>query len=404
MLRQGRVTLLVTFMLLLAFGCAKREVPPARIAIEDNYSAVRLLPFSVSAGVSADSYQWVVDSVEVTENANTLLAKESAAMRGVTVSTEETLHYTFDAVGVYYMMCRMRVGKSDLVKSFKVHVVSEFQSYKVQALLVDYRPALGQTVTEAAKNAVWGLQETMRRANLNIRRGSNAPIYLGSFGGYATFKFDHSVRNFSNKYDFEVVRDLESQDYGRADVVVWVSQDEKQWYRLRSEYDSVAYSGVYAKGPGNLSTEGDKTFFYSDDKYLWKTDRGVVNIPVKKGVTVNYLEILPKWIESDLGTPYEGYLLKRQCRVKLNYDNAVPPNLLSYELVEFPKRKYNEPPVGEQENVFGMDIDWAVDEQGNAVQLQSIKFVKVATGVLEAPPTFHLLESSVVVVRDLNME
>ena len=90
--------------------------------------------------------------------------------------------------------------------------------------------------------------------------------------------------------------------------------------------------------------------------------------------------------------------------MKLNYDNAVPPNLLSYELVEFPKRKYNEPPVGEQENVFGMDIDWAVDEQGNAVQLQSIKFVKVATGVLEAPPTFHLLESSVVVVRDLNME
>ncbi|MBB1536759.1 MAG: hypothetical protein HG464_001515, partial [Bacteroidia bacterium] len=69
MLRQGRVTLLVTFMLLLAFGCAKKEVPPARIAIEDNYSAVRLLPFSVSAGVSADSYQWVVDSVEVTENA-----------------------------------------------------------------------------------------------------------------------------------------------------------------------------------------------------------------------------------------------------------------------------------------------------------------------------------------------
>ena len=52
--------------------------------------------------------------------------------------------------------------------------------------------------------------------------------------------------------------------------------------------------------------------------------------------------------------------------------------------------------------------DSGIDEShilrfANMVDLFRIH-VKVATGVLEAPPTFHLLESSVVVVRDLNME
>lgn len=397
----GKMVALGALVLLVAAGCRKKEVAPARIAIENNYSVVRLMPIEISAGVSADSYRWVVDSVRVGDNPGER-EKKASAMRDSTVSESSALKYTFDAVGIYHMTCRMGVDGKELAKSFRVHVIPEFLSFKDWAKVTAYSPALGEfIVTKVGSNET--LEGAMNKANLNFRRGNKNPLYLGSFGGNATFEFDHAVQNFSDAYDFEVVRDtsVDGRYYGRADVVVWVSQDGSKWYRLRSAYDSIPYSGRYSVGPKGAPVEGDKTGFSSDDAYVWSSSTGSVNIPVRSSSE----NLVPGWIKDTwLSTQFDGFLLQRQCRVKAHMDPADPTVLVRYEMTEFRTRAYNEPPAGEKSNVFGMDIDWAVDDAtGQAVKLKSIQYVRVATGVLEAPKTWRLLESSVIVVRDLGM-
>ena len=125
--RLRKLTLLAACVLLAMVGCRKKEVMPARMGIEKNYSAIRLTPFRVSAGMVADSYRWVIDSVKVTENVNALPAREAAAIRDSTVSEAETLNYTFNAVGIYFLTCRAQVKGGTIAQSFKVHVLAEFQ-------------------------------------------------------------------------------------------------------------------------------------------------------------------------------------------------------------------------------------------------------------------------------------
>lgn len=400
--RLLKITIVAALALLAAAGCRKKEVPEARIAVENNYTALRLSPFSVSAGVAAEAYQWVIDSVRVTaEDLDTQLAKEAAAIRDSTVSRQEKLECTFYTEGTYFMRCLVALKEGRVEKSFRVHVVTEFQSYKPWAKLVEYRPALGNAVSIEARNVGGELTNAISVANLKLRKENKTLVYLGSFGGYATFEFDHVVQNLKNRYDFQVLRDINNRYYGRADVVVWVSKDSKRWYRLQSQYDSIAYSGSYAAGPNGAAVDGDKTKFESDDKYLFRTSAGDVKIPVKNGET----ELVPKWIAANWQTHrYEGYLLKRQSWDRPKHDPSDPSVLIGYEMHQFSERAYNTPPTGENPNFYGMDIDWAVDESGKPVALNSIKYVKVATGVLEAPKTWGLLESSVTLVEDLNLK
>lgn len=399
MARLLKVTSLAVLVLLSTLGCRKKEVPSARIAIENNYTAIRLLPFSVAAGVSAENYQWVIDSVSVkADDINTQLAKEAKAIRDSTVSRQEKLECTFYTEGTYFMRCLLALKEGQLEKSFCVHVVTEFQSYKPYAKLVDYRPALGNKVRIEARNANCKLATAMARVNRNLSKKPNSNVYLGSFGGHATFEFDHAVRNLKGKYDFQVKRDTTNRDNGRADVVVWVSQDNEKWFRLQSRYDSIALSGSYANGLNGQASD-KLTGFASDDKYLFKATTGEIKIPVKEKET----ELVPVWIEKDFLTyTYEGFLLKKQAWDRPTKD--LDGHVNGYEMYKFNSRQYNTPPEGEEANFFGMDIDWAVDESGNRVSLPTIKYVKVATGVLEVPKKWRLLESSVSLVEDLNLK
>lgn len=397
--RLRKLTLLAACVLLAMVGCRKKEVMPARMGIEKNYSAIRLTPFRVSAGMAADSYRWVIDSVKVTENVNALPAKEAAAIRDSTVSEAETLNYTFNAVGIYFLTCRAQVKGGTIAQSFKVYVLAEFQSYKPWALLIDYRPALGEKVAEEAKRVGGDLKGAIRRANASIRRESNSTIYLGSFGGYATFEFDHNVKNFAGKYDFEVLRDIEDSHIGHADLVVWVSSDKETWYRLRSKQDDRAFSGSYADGPNGAAEHGDVSGFTSDNKYLFRAGSEEVPIPVRSA----YPNLVPEWIEADWQKPYDGFRLKDRYTVKKLWTEDDPPVFKDFEVKDLGRRVYNDPPSGEEPNFFGMDIEWAVDAEGNPVSLVSIKYVKVSTGTLEAPKKSWIMEGSVTSVRDLNM-
>lgn len=397
--RLRKLTLLAACVLLAMVGCRKKEVMPARMGIEKNYSAIRLTPFTVSAGMAADAYRWVIDSVKVTENVNALPAKEAAAIRDRTVSEEETLNYTFNAVGIYFLTCRAQVKGGTIAQSFKVHVLAEFQSYKPWALLIDYRPALGEKVTEEARRQGGNLKEAMRRANASIRRESNSPIYLGSFGGYATFEFDHNVKNFAGKYDFEVLRDIEDSHIGHADLVVWVSSDKETWYRLRSKHDDRAYSGSYADGPSEEPEHKKESGFELANRYLFKSGSEQVPIPVRS----TYPNLVPEWIEADWQEPYDGFRLKDRYTVEEVMSQDDPPVFKDFDVKDLGNRVYNDPPSGAEPNFFGMDIEWAVDAEGNPVSLVSIKYVKVSTGTLEAPETYWIMEGSVTSVRDLNM-
>lgn len=397
--RLRKLTLLAACVLLAMVGCRKKEVMPARMGIEKNYSAIRLTPFMVSAGMAADTYRWVIDSVKVTENVNALSAREAAAIRDSTVSEAETLNYTFNAVGIYFLTCRAQVKGGTIAQSFKVHVLAEFQSYKPWALLIDYRPALGEKVTEEARRLGGNLKDAMRKANASIRRESNSTIYLGSFGGYATFKFDHNVKNFAGKYDFEVLRDTGDSHIGHADLVVWVSSDNETWYRLRSKQDDRAFSGSYAAGPNTAAVHGDVSGFTSDNKYLFRAGSEEVPIPVRS----TYPNLVPEWIEADWQEPYDGFRLKDRYTMEEVWSADDPPVFEDFNVQDLGSRVYNDPPSGEKPNFFGMDIEWAVDAEGNPVRLVSIKYVRVSTGTLEAPKKYWIMEGSVMSVRDLNM-
>ena len=249
--------------------------------------------------------------------------------------------------------------------------------------VLEYKPAPGQFIN----TQTWGSPLSAQ----SVIGGVNGHVSLGAYGGYIIVGFDHSIKNDSNNpfgVDFTI--------FGNAFTgwsepgIVQVMKDDNQnglpddtWYELKgSKYDSATtvlnYFIMYVN-PGsctdvpwrdNLNRRGAVlTNSYHTQAYYPSTD-SFPNVNIIREtyngtlITGNIDDSNPSYIRSfalDFG--YADNHIKQSGNPVTEPDNPNTVNTL------------------EGAGGDAMKIEWAIDTQGNPVNLDEIDFVKIHTGL-----------------------
>ena len=243
----------------------------------------------------------------------------------------------------------------------------------------EYMPAMGQFVNELPKYEEGDDAEAMcRKCEKAIANNAGGLISLGGWGGYVTFGFDHPVINGEGR-DLQILGNAfymsGSTEYGSSEPgIVLVSRDENgnslpddTWYELKAcLYDDPQTIHSHAV---TYTREGDTIHnaFHQHPYY-------------------------PQWLTANEYT-LTGALLPSQTTV-VNGQNV--QRILDYGYVD------NKPNTDIEGTSF--DLSWAVDTDGQPVDLPSIDFVRVYTAVDEILDQTGELSTEIRGAKDLHYE
>lgn len=247
--------------------------------------------------------------------------------------------------------------------------------------VLDYRPAPGQFVNTLPAYQEGDTQESMNQKVLDaIGNGKkNGMITLGAYGGYVIVGFDHTIRNVKDEKDFRVLGNAFEGSSEPAIVMVAYDKnrngkpDADEWYELvgseyRKEGTVKGYEITYFRNEEGHVPMPDTDNFLSDATNCRWTDNQEGSGYVFKN-TFHEQEYFPQWIDENQ-LVFKGTLLP---------DNAVDngPDVAARWVL-------NAYDWGYADNTQGgdmFDIGWAVDGNGQPVDLPGADFIKVYTGV-----------------------
>lgn len=255
----------------------------------------------------------------------------------------------------------------------------------------EYRPAPGQFINLVPEWETGDTKEDMiLRVEEYLVNNERSMVSLGAWGGFIVFGFDHPVVNVPGQNDFKVLGNAllynesgTGQKSGGSSEpgIVYVSYDangnglpDDAWYELAgSEYNNPAtvhdYQITYYKPTADHVAVPDPDYKYIiDSKYIrWKDNNNGEGYVTKNSFHLqNYW---PEWL-SETELSFEG------AKLPGNYQKLDGGLYLQYPYAW--GYADNAPDSNEAAE---LNIEWAVDKDGNAVDLQEIHFVKVQTGV-----------------------
>ncbi len=288
-----------------------------------------------------------------------------------------------------FLTCRpFRTVGLALIMSMLTITQSNAQSQYIQAV-DEYVPAPGQFVNTLPTATAEDTPETMaRKCTEAIAAGKGDMITLGAWGGYVTFHFDHPVVNIPGEYDFAVWGNAFEDNAEPA--TVWVSQDINQnglpddpWYELKgSEYDHA-----------NTIHDYQLTYTYSGElqAVTWSDNQNVTgSVPRNK---FHKQEYFPLWLTS------QGSLTFNGCRLP---DNAwLEGNI--YKLPAYAYGYADNQPNSNREGC-SMNIDWAVDAQGQPVQLDYVDFIRCQNAMNQVCGSIGETSTEITGAEDLHPE
>ena len=250
--------------------------------------------------------------------------------------------------------------------------------------VIEYKPAPGQLINSAP----WGVPQAAQ----SITGTTKGTMTLGAFGGYVIFRFDEPVANDpDNPYgvDFTIFGNA-SGDWSEPGVVS-VMKDENNngipddtWYELAgSDYHfsstihnyNVTYSNPHEDDAADVPWEdnkGDSGYIYSNtyhtQPYYPSNDSFPSIDPDQYQLSGTHIQPIV-----DTSKPGEVKLYERAFGYADNKKRGSEP----YTIPDNPYTRKTENSGGDP-----FDIHWAVDSDGNYVDLDTIHFVKIHNGVL----------------------
>lgn len=261
--------------------------------------------------------------------------------------------------------------------------------------ILEYKPAPGQFINKKP----WGVPENLSPTTSIVGR-LNGAMSLGAFGGYVIFKFDKSVENHKdNPYGIDFViygNPLTANGYERVTFsepgIVWVMKDENNngkaddtWYELAgSAYFFETTEKKYSVTYTNPQSEAAKDVPWTDNK----GNSGAI----KK----NQFHSQPYYPKTSLfpninpnkytltGTKINSLVDKTNPRMVHSFDRHwgyVDNTLRGRVFDSLPDNPYTRN-ITEHSGGDAFDISWAVDENGNYVDLDKIDFIKVQNAVM----------------------
>ncbi len=284
----------------------------------------------------------------------------------------------------------------------------------------DYLPAPGQFVNVLPEYKEGDTHADMVKKAQEWLVGEDAwMITLGGWGGYVTIGFDHTILNIPGKRDFRINGNAFGADYGRPGApfggscepgIIMVAYDKNkngipdddEWYEI--------------KGSSNFSAEKEPWYSYAvengNDTKVYRDYQMTYYKPTKEAPEIigepdnpNAYMTIEKYIRWEDNKNNNGYKIKNVYHQQTYYPAWLKDNQLTFKGIRLPENGINEgkyvPGINEGSTYYvlygfrygyvdnypnihdnsGIDIDWAIDKDGNKVDLPGIDFVKVYNGV-----------------------
>lgn len=281
----------------------------------------------------------------------------------------------------------------------------------------DFLPAAGQFTNELPAYEDGDTQEDMNRKALEaIGNDARGMVSLGGFGGYITVGFDHRIENRPGLCDFRVLGNAfgSSGDsrYGSSEAgVIQVSADsngnglpDDEWFEIAGS----AHNGEQEDWYGELEESGadirtikgyEITYFYPEsepenatEQYIrWEDNQGGQGYISKNS---SHLQpYMPKWIDSDRLT-FSGTRLPQNGK-------DLSGNGTYFGLYRFSYGYADNAP--NTDNASAIDIDWAIDMDGNPAGLEGIDFIRIYSGIRQENGWLGECSTEIMGVTDLHL-
>lgn len=365
--------------------------PPTGGIVNNEYNAQRatILPITINSTASTNAtYSW---SMTNAPSDNYSLANTTA---------KEALFVAAE-IGTYELSVIINDKGTTQTQKVKVHISKEAKEYKTFiAKVFDFKPAPGQFINDLpAANDGETFDKILTRANSYLTKKNGDLISLGAFGGYIVFGFDHTIVNVKGKRDFRVLGNAFWADAnpnpdatmrgGSSEAgVIMVSYDKNknglpddEWYEIEGaghkmektikDYEITYYRPDPNKVP--VPGGGTGTVLFTDVEYiLWKDNQGKTGYLAQNNAYNHSLDYWPKWLKDQDKITFKGTRLP---------DNAVDESGTGSYFVQYAFLYGYADNAPNNDNDSAIDIDWAIDKNGNKIHLPGIDFVKVYNGL-----------------------
>ncbi len=305
---------------------------------------------------------------------------------GTVISTNQSLIFTPSNVGNYSAVVKATTANGSDSKAFQIKVTTTHSPYITGVFEYVYAPGQHASLIPANATASSFIGEPWTQ--------DKSFTYLGGWGGFIIAGFDHAVNN-SDGADFCVY----TQPGAASEPgVIFVMDDSNNdglpndtWYELKgSEFNHSEtirdYSLTYFKPQSsgkvtwsdNKGNSGELNPVFQSDTWWWS------GYGDKNSVTFTGTR-LPNAYINDSQTETENWVIRNglflngyaECYSNNDYNSTLKANLL--------------------------DISNAVDADGNPVQLNAIRFIKVQSGVFQIAGWLNEISTEVSGAADLHL-
>ena len=357
-------------------AACQEEIPMVSLGIDDAYAIERMKALTLHPEFQGERYEWYLQDKQ---GADSL------------VSTDRDYTFISASTGVFQLKLQIIDAVNPLEHHVSIVVWEEEVAYsRYIAKVYEYRPAPGQFVNQLPQYQGGDTEENMRqKAEEYISGTNNRAISLGGYGGYVTFGFDHTVVNVAGEKDFKILSNAfyggsGTQPGGSAEPgIVLVSFDrnsngipDDEWYELAgSEYHKPEtrhhYTITYHRpATDHVSTPIPGTAITDSSYIRWDDNDGNTGYIARN--SFHSQEYFPQWLADEQLT-FTGTRLA---------DNAVDESGTgSYYVLNAYDWGYADNHPNDAEEKISVDKAWAVDTDGNPVDLPGADFIRVYTGV-----------------------
>ncbi|MGV0753141.1 PKD-like domain-containing protein [Empedobacter brevis] len=313
------------------------------------------------------------------------------------IGTEKVLGFVSDKAGAYDLTLEIKSITTIKTAKTKINVQQETKTYsKYIAQVFDYLPSIGQFV-----NKLPVFTDGDKKSEMTIKAGKEligkekGMVSLGGFGGYVVFGFDHTIINKADKRDFKVLGNGFAGSSEPGIIMVAYDKnkngkpDDDEWYEIAgSEYKNPNtiknYSITFQK-----PTIEDKI---PNSEYIkWTDNQG--NSGYKTKNSFHKQSYYPLWFEQN-ELKFSGTLLPNNYTDQSGNGTYWVGKQYAYGYAD------NAPNNSEDSNI---DIDWAVDKNGNPVKLMGIDFIKIYTATNQEAGWLGEISTEVTGAYDLHL-
>lgn len=375
----------VTHFLLLAFaftfiGCSSDDKPDENankieVTLQEKYETPTFTVLDITASDAGTNavYQWIMTKNPVDQVTDSI------------VGNTKDLRFTAIYAGSYEFTLNITSGNKKGTKSTIVNVINETANYNAYVTRIfDFDPAPGMFANDLLKDGN-SKEDLMKTVLGRIDKTSvGYPLDLGGFGGSIVVGFDHTIVNVPGASDFRVYGgDISNPTIPKANPpapgIIFVAYDknkngkpdEDEWYEIIGSQHTKAntvknFKVTYRKKGANEPLVTASALFLDYEHVYGENNQGETFYLARPRAKK---EFYPLW-KTQTEVSYEG------TKLDVDFATARPgqTTLWNFTAPEWGYVNAVNPDI---------DIDWAVDKNGNKANLPGIDFIKVVNCVSE---------------------